>query len=174
MTFTYNRYNVGKTLEPVWNEQIIVTPLQLAAFNGHYYLLGVMDGDDGIVNFRVEKISDLTLTNKPADGLSAANLDDINKYLNERPYAYAGRAQNVVMQIDKIIIDDVMDYFGGDFRVVSQDEHTAKISLQANPADVTEFALQYALYVELLSPQNIRCKLGDITNTLINKYIAQT
>ncbi len=172
ITFLYGIYDCDKQLHPVWSEPITVSPLFVTAARGNYYLIGIIDGSSAPTNFRLDKITQIELTKKKITP-SVKNYVDkgmLDEYLRSRPFMYCGVSQKITLKADKIIFDDIVDYFGKDFTVVDQDEYSATIVLNANEYDIVEWAMQHAAFAEILSPQHVRDGMIKNAQILAEKY----
>ena len=173
VAFRYLEYDVNKELSPVWGEKIIVTPKELVAANGNYYLIGLIEGNTQYTNFRLEKIRDITILDDIAD---TSAIFDLKEYLSTHPLMYCGEPVTATLRVSIIIMGDVVDFFGTDFTIqekeIDGNELTdyIEIVVRANEWDIIDFALRNAYFVEVLSPNNIRLKLKRNAQSLIEKY----
>lgn len=173
VAFRYLEYDVNKELSPVWGEKIIVTPKELVATNGNYYLIGRIDGNSQYTNFRLEKVRDIKILDDSAD--ASANFD-LKEYLSTHPLMYCGEPVTATLRVSIIIMGDVVDFFGTGFTIqekeIDGNELTdyIEIVVRANEWDIIDFALRNAYFVEVLSPDNIRLKLKRNAQSLIEKY----
>lgn len=174
VAFRYLEYDVNKELSPVWGEKIIVTPKELVATNGNYYLIGLIDGNTQYTNFRLEKIRDITILGDSAD--TSAKFD-LKEYLSTHPLMYCGEPITATLRVSIIIMGDVVDFFGTNFITIQKREIDGneltdyiEIVVRTNEWDIMDFALRNAFFVEVLSPDNIRLKLKREAQSLIGKY----
>ena len=173
VSFIYNAYDTDLKLHPLWNEKIIVVPQQLVVANNHYYLVASYINTDRLVNFRIEKISEIAVLETKVNNLANFSLsaDELDSYLLARPYMYVGNAESIVIQIDNIAIDDFIDNFGIDFEMLEHKTHSVAISLTANVSDVIDWACKNAYFSEILDPPSAREAMQLTAETLKNKYI---
>lgn len=66
VSFTQNNYGTDKKLHPRSNQPITVHPYHMAAANGRYYLIGSDDDHDGLVNYRLDRITGIRLLDAKA------------------------------------------------------------------------------------------------------------
>lgn len=176
LSFICNIYGCDKQLHPVWDNPVTVNPLRLTVARNHYYLIAIIDGNDCPTNFRLDKLTQLTILNDTIDKTAVAmlNNDTLDDYLRSHPFMYCGDSQTITLKADKIIFDDIIDTFGKDYSVLEQDETTATITLRANEYDIVEWALQNAAFVEILSPKHSRNGMIKNAQILTGKYLNST
>lgn len=71
-------------------------------------------------------------------------------------YAFVGAPERVVLNCDRIVLDDVLDRFGTDIQVFERDEQTFTAVLTTPPRGVRFWALQYLSFVEVAEPAWLR------------------
>ena len=165
--FHYLTYKMDKELTPVWGEKIIVTPQELVAANGEYYLIGLIDGNDQFTNFRLERIRDLVKLDLVGDEDIKF---DLNEYLATHPRMWCGEPVKAKLKVSIVIMSDVVDFFGTDFDVSKTVENEAEITVNATEADIIEFALNNPFFAEVLAPAHIRQRIKSNVRDLVDKY----
>lgn len=167
VTFIYNEYGANKELSPVWEEKVVVSPKELVAANGHYYLIGLIENNDIYTNFRLEKITGITVLEENVDPILKF---DLKEYLSTHPLMYCGEPITATIKINPKIMGEVIDYFGESFSVCKRDEEFNEIVVRANEWDVMDFAMQNAYFAEVLLPKDLRQKLKRRVECLAKKY----
>ena len=76
-------------------------------------------------------------------------------------YAFVGAPERVVLNCDRIVLDDVLDRFGTDIQVFERDEQTFTAVLTTPPRGVKFWALQYLSYVEVAEPAWLRDEIME-------------
>ena len=67
-------------------------------------------------------------------------------------------------------MDQIIDWFGTDIKIVPKDEHSIVVSLKASPKAMTHWAMQYIDYVEITKPASLRNKIQESLRAAQNKY----
>lgn len=168
ISFTYNRYNADKEMEPEC--EVTVCPYKMVAANGHYYLICTEDRFDGFSPYRIDRITDLKRLDAHFAPIQTFNLKE---YLDSHPYMGTGKAVTVRMKIDEEIIGEVIDAFGDDFKIVSDrfpNYGKLEIEIKSNINDMFSWALQFGDYVEILEPQSLRDRMRETVETMHKKY----
>lgn len=164
VSLVYNRYGRDKKLHPTVGDdkkplRQIINPYQMAAVNGRYYLICNNDNHDNAAYYQLDHITDIKLLDtsrkpmKKVKGLE--NGLDLSQYMAEHIYMFSGKSETVVMRIEKGMINAVVEWFGKDvdFYDETDSEITAKVTV--NSEAIRYWALQYSLYVRIISPQEL-------------------
>lgn len=179
VAFIYNDYGTDFKLHPRKNSagenrEYIINPYQIAAANGRYYLICNYDRYDDVANYRLDRITEIRLLDTPAKparqvrGLQ--NGFDLPKHMAEHIYMFAGESGIVTFRVKKRLLSDVVDWFGKeiDFFDETEDEITARVHV--NLAAMRKWALQYALYVKVLSPRSLVDGIKQDIQTIVQIY----
>lgn len=177
--FCYNSYGVDKKLHPRLNEdgsvkEYIVSPYQIAAANGRYYLICNTQPHDNVSHYRLDRITDIRLLDtamRPAKTVQGLEHGfDLPKHMAEHLYMFSGESRPVRFRAKKSILNDVIDWFGTDIRFSdeSSDEVTASVSV--NLKAMRLWAIQYGPYVKVLSPQSLAEEVKQDMQQALSQY----
>lgn len=183
VSFHYNSYGLDKTLHPRCDQngiikEYVVSPYQIAATNGRYYLICNTDPHDNVSHYRLDRITDIQLMDGPARKAgSVQGLEqgiNLPQHMAEHIYMFSGESVPVTFRMKPYILNDVIDWFGTDveFSDADGDEVTAhvKVNLQA----MRLWAVQYGAHVRVLSPQALVDEvMADLKNAVLNYEVAQ-
>lgn len=162
VSFTYNSYGTDKRLHPRMNgngekRRYTVNPYQIAAVNGRYYLIGNYDCFNDVSHYRLDRITDIRLTDesvKPSRNVHGLeNGVDLPRHMAEHVYMFSGDSETVSFRLKKYIINDIIDWFGGDISFYDEDDDEVTAKVKVNLNAMRRWALQYALHVRVLSPE---------------------
>ena len=176
VAFIYNEYGTDKKLHPRREREYIVNPYQMAATNGRYYLLGNYDKYDNLANYRLDRITNLRLLDTPAKPKEqvkgAGKSFSLPKHMAEHLYMFSGESIPVTFRMKKIILNDVIDWFGTDiaFCDETEDEVTARVTV--NWHAMRHWALQYCRHVRILTPNDLEQTVKDDLQNALNNYRA--
>lgn len=168
-SFYYNEYGIDKNLHVISDDKIIIDPYQLIAANNHYYLVGKTEGTKKIQSFRIEKITNFDILDIPRDKVNGRIDFDLNKYINEHPYMYSGKAESIVLRIADKSIGEIIDAFG-EFSVIKKVGDSSIIKINASIADVYDWAKRFGDVAEIISPQELRNKLRNYCTDSFDLY----
>lgn len=153
----------------------VISPYQMAAKEGKYYLICNYDKYDDIVNYRLDRIKDIKILDepvKPFEQLKWANGKTLNlaEYMKEHPYMYASDNVHAVFRVTKSMVSDIIDIFGADVAFSDEDENSVTVSTLTNEMAMEQFALNFSTNVTVLKPDWLREKVkGDLERAL-EKY----
>ena len=85
---------------------------------------------------------------------------------------FCGESVPVKIRTKAFIMDDLIDWFGKDFRIIEKSEDTDDIVIAVNCNQNAMFfwALQYGEYTEVLSPENLRAELAETIRKMNERY----
>lgn len=178
VTFKYNDYGVDKKLHPRLSEdgtvrQYTVSPYQMAATNGRYYLICNYDVYDDVSNFRIDRISGIEMTSVSAKPMrEVKGLEkglDLPRHMAENIYMFSGQSIWVKFRADRHIISDVLDWFGRDARLTNDGDDVIA-NVQVSEQAMLYWALQFGQYVEVLEPLELRERVGAQARAIAERY----
>lgn len=166
VAFKYLEYDTSlkqvtkKTVDGTPREYV-VSPYQMAAKEGKYYLICNYDKYDDISNYRLDRITDIHILDekgKPFKSLKGANGQPLNlsEYMKEHVYMYSSATSRAKLRIVNAMISDVVDMFGKDVIFSDQSETHVTADVKANETAVLQFAKNYAPDVIVLEPERLR------------------
>lgn len=165
VTFKYLEYGTDKELHAKKRadgsvREYTVSPYQMAAKEGKYYLICNYDKYNDLSNYRVDRITDVKIMDEPVKDFS--KLDgtdngrfDLAKYMADHVYMYSGKNIRATFLIVKPMISDIIDMFGTDVRFSDETETHVTISALVDDEAMAQFAKSYAPDVVVLSPQSL-------------------
>ena len=163
VAFCYNNYGLDKKLHPREAGgrplEYVVTPFQMAATNGRYYLIANADGHDNISHYRLDRITDIRLLDtraRPAKDIpEIAGGVDLPRHMAEHIYMFSGKSEPVSFRMKKYLINDVIDWFGRDVRFTDEDDEEVTAEVKVNLEAMRLWAMQYALHMTVLAPRSL-------------------
>ena len=171
VSFEYAEYHTDKKMHLKKREdgsirEYIITPYQMVAQEGKYYLICNYDKYDDISNYRVDRIRNIQIleeNGKPFETLkwSGHQKMDLSKYMKEHVYMYSSENAFVKFRIIKAMISDVMDLFGKDVIFSEETDTHVVVSVHVNERAAEQFAKNYAPDVIVLQPKRLWDKLRD-------------
>lgn len=152
-----------------------VSPYQMAVKEGKYYLICNYDKYDDISNYRLDRITGLTILDerrKPFSKLSGSNGQPLNlsEYMKEHPYMYSSENIRVTFRITKAMVSDIIDLFGTDLQFSDETEDSVTVSVYTNERSALQFAKSFAPDVRILSPQRLRDSMKQELTRALEEY----
>lgn len=170
--YTYNKYGVDKKLHRTSTHS--VSPYSLILHNQKYYLMGYHHGRGKVIFHRLDKLTGMEITEKPATPIKTLpdykNGIDYKELSGALPYMYTDKRERIEFVADSFIVDQIVDWFGYDIRIDEQDENTVKVSLKASPNAMFHWAMQYVEFVEVKSPAHLRDRIKATLENAREKY----
>ena len=165
--FDYNKYGADKKLHRTAAHT--ASPYQLILHNQRYYLMARNEKWKNMGYYRLDRITNMSVTD-----LKAAPITTVEGYergINYKelstalPYMYTDKPERVEFIAEEGVIDQIVDWFGKDIRIEKHGEKQFKVGVKASLMAMEHWALQYAGYVTVTSPQtladNIRWRLRE-------------
>ena len=171
--YDYNKYGIDKKLHK--SSQQYVSPYLMILHNQRYYLMAYSEYWGNIVFHRLDRITNMTITDLTATPLRSVpgyengiNYKDLSSTM---PYMYTDKPERIEFLADVSIIDQIIDWFGDDVKFVKDvDETKVKVILKASPNAMEHWAMQYISFVEVTSPESLRERLKNILSDGVDKY----
>jgi len=171
ITFDYNKYGIDKKLHRTTSHT--ASPYQLVLRNQRYYLMSFNERWKNMTFYRVDRITNMTVTDIPMTPLSSVDGYehgiDYNEIATALPYMYTDRPERVVFYVDESMIDQVVDWFGKAVTFEKDGDRmkaTVKVSLHA----MKFWALQYLSSVEIIEPLSLREQIKETLEAGIERY----
>ena len=172
--FMYNSYGTDFKLHPRRKERYLVNPYQMVANNGRYYLIGNVDKYDDINHYRIDRITDIEITEQPIKSIKKVSGMEkglsLPKHMAEHIYMFCGESVTVKMKTKADKMDDLIDWLGQNFRIVETVGDNIVISVKCNYNAMFYWSLQYGAYVEILAPEKLRQELAETIREMDEKY----
>jgi len=179
VAFYYNEYGIDKQQRPRKNsdgspKEYEVSPYQMAAANGRYYLIGKNKEYPDTSNFRIDRISCIRILDKPITPTKEVpelkNGLDLPKHMAERLYMFSGESIRVKFKTKQYLISDVIDWFGLDVKLKESDDSGIIADVHVNEQAMFYWAMQYGEHVEVLKPEGLRKRIAEAAAKMMKKY----
>ena len=184
VVFKYTEYGTDKKIHyrkrPDGSErEYVVTPYQMAAKEGKYYLICNYDKYDDISNYRLDRIRELKILDesaKPFETLRGAKGQRLNltEYMKEHIYMFSSESVLVKFRITKSMISDVIETFGKDITFSDENIHSVTVTAHTNEMAMEHFAKVYAPDVIILEPQKLVARIKICMENTLKKYNENT
>ncbi len=172
--YDYNKYGADKKLHK--SSRQTVSPYQMILHNQRYYLMAYCEFWGNMVFHRLDRITNMKLTEKKATELRTIpgyeNGIDYKKLSSAMPYMYSDEPERIDLIADVGIVDQIIDWFGNDIRITKNKDNEKKInvSILSSPIAMEHWAMQYINYVEVVSPEILRTRVRETLENGLKKY----
>lgn len=172
--YNYLKHRVIRINDSGNVKRFTFNPYQMVATNGRYYLIGNFDVFDNVAYIRLDHISDIELLDSKAKPMKKVKgLEkglSLPKHMAEHIYMLYGDTVTVKFKCDKRIGDQIVDWFGFDYKVVAEDDTTFAAVVDVNERAMRFWAIQYGTFVEVLEPKALRNDITKVINTMQQNY----
>lgn len=153
----------------------IISPYQMAANEGKYYLICNNDEYDDVSNFRIDRIRNVRCLDeavKPYETLqwTEGRRLDLGTYMKEHIYMYSSDSVRVKFKVVHAMVSDVIDIFGKDVRFLNKDEKYVTVSSKTNEMAMLQFSKRHIPDVVVLEPQRLRDKVREALEKSLEEY----
>lgn len=175
VSFIYNRYNSKLKLQPRKAEPYIVSPYQMAATNGRYYLICNTDGHENISHYRIDKMTDVKMLKegiKPKHEIAEFIGGSFNlpQHMAEHIYMFGGESIWIKFWTPEFMIDTLVDWFGKDFKILRNEDEKFLINVKVNETAIKFWAMQYGEFVEIVEPVRLREIIRETAENIMSKH----
>ncbi len=177
--FHYNNYGLDKKLHPVLNKNgtprtYVINPYQIAIASGRYYLICNHDYFSNVSHYRVERITDIVITDTPAR--PQQQLEELQHGLNlprhmaEHIYMFTGPAIHVTFKASRQILNDIIDWFGTEAGLTAAGDDHLLVRVTVNRQAMLYWLMQYGQYTEVLTPDDLREEVLQLARQMVARY----
>lgn len=94
----------------------------------------------------------------------------LSEYLSEHPNLWSGKPIYVTLQCNQNMLNDVIDSFGTNVRIVPLSNDQITVHVRASEQAMFYWAIQFAESVEVVSPESLRLRIKNTLKEALNKY----
>ena len=172
--FTYNEIGTDFKLHPRRVEPYKVNPYQIVANNGKFYLIGNYDKYANVAHFRIDRMTDVRVLEEKIKPMSKVpeleNGLNLPKHMAEHIYMFSGESVPIKLRTTADMMSELVDWFGTDFRIMENKDDQITVRVICNLEAMRFWALQYGPYVEVLKPAELRSRLREDIDNMVEKY----
>ena len=177
--FHYNEYGTDKRPRPRKGadgnpSDYKVSPYQMAATNGRYYLICKHEYFENVSNYRIDRISGIRILDEPVTPMrKVKGLEhglDLHRHMAENIYMFGGDSARVRFRAKRYIIGDILDWFSGGVEFSSESEDDVIAAVRVSEMAMFYWAMQYGEHIEVLEPESLRNKVADAARDMVEKY----
>ena len=147
VSFAYLKYDLDKRLVERRDDPYVFSP---------YYLV-----------YNLDRMKKLKISDEPYIKLSKK--EDPYEYAKNKIYMYNGDEESIAIKCKMNILDDVIDTFGQGIRLIA-DGDSFVAHVKSAKEGMVYFALQYAKYLEVLEPEDLRKEIAEVLKQALKNY----
>ena len=156
VSFKYFYYNIYKKhVFPRDDGEYIVSPAALSWSEENYYLIGILDGKEGLRHFRVDRMKSVKILDELRDpGVKDFKLTEYTKKIFGM---FGGEELNVKLRMHNRLAHTVIDRFGKDIILVPDGENHFIMNVNVfNSTVFRAWLFQLEDKCEVISPQSFK------------------
>ena len=172
--FFYNALGTDLKLHLKRQEPYIVSPYKVISVNEKLYLIGSVEEYDDIVNFRLDKMTDVECLNEKCRNINENPAFDkalgCPIHMAEKIYMFSGESVWAEIKTTSDMMWALTDWFGTNFLIKDELGDSIIVLLKCNYSALRHWVLQYGPYVEILSPMALRDQIKIDVQGMWEKY----
>ena len=135
----------------------------------NYYLITYRPETQKYIHFRVDRISDLTVTDTPRPELPEQF--DLASYVRNIFDMHSGQRQQVTLELDQGLLNQAMDRFGQEAHYRKGDGNTVIVSAQVEVSPTfLSWVLCFGAGARILEPESARRELQKLARSALSRY----
>lgn len=171
LSFLYFDYAAkGERILRKDGDRYIVNPVATVFTEDNYYLLCYHDKHDNVAIYRVDRMTEVKVEVEDINEAKRPKNFDVSAYRKQAFSMYAGKTVGVRMQVDKSLIDVLMDKFGEGLRLISCGNSVQfETDVQISPI-FFGWCLSFGKKLKIISPKSLREQLHKYLKEIEKEY----
>jgi len=147
-----------------------LTPLALCWNDDKYYLVCYSAKYDSFVNFRVDRMSDVSISDENADKVDKKRFN-VSEHIKHSFGMYSGEVVRVKLRFDNSLVNTVLDRFGADTSLYKCGDNCFEVNVEISESPVLfSWIAQFGSKAEILAPERLRKAMRDLVEELNAMY----
>lgn len=170
--FQYTKWNIEKKLELCHDGKLYcISPWALVWDDEYYYLLGYDPNSDIIKHYRVDKMKNLSISDKKREGKEIFEKTTIPKYSKSLFSMFGGELETVELLCKNDKIGTIIDRFGKDIPVtITDNEHfTTQVNVSISPHFIG-WIIALGSDVKIIGPESVVDQMKEKVSSLVDQY----
>ena len=179
--FSYLEYGTDKKQHPRTYKngrvrRYRVSPYQMAAKDGRYYLICNLGYYDDIANYRVDRMTDVEILEeepvRPFESLKGSGKGtlDLARYMEEHIYMFGQGNTTARFRIRKTRLSDLIETFGLGVTISEENDDEITVIANVNALGMKQFAQNYAPDVVILEPKSLAEEMRSWAEETLKRY----
>ncbi|MCR5096591.1 MAG: WYL domain-containing protein [Erysipelotrichaceae bacterium] len=168
LKFDYLKYGRDLKLSKRRTEPYIVEPRYIVYSDSRAYMISTSPRHDGFTHYRLDKMSSATVEIEKSRRLK--NTAEAYEYARNKLFMYSGEMEYVSFRCSESIMDQMVDLFGTDLKILSDGSDSFTINVKTSRQGALFLAQQFMEYIELLKPEDLREEFKKHLKDAIRKY----
>lgn len=172
ISFKYFEYSITKEKVLKRNgDRYLISPYALTWDDENYYMIGYDSAAAMVKHYRVDKMTDICVSEEKRDGQQYFQNLDIAVYSKKLFSMFSGEEENVRIEFVNRLIGVVIDRFGKDVIVIKSDDAHFVISVSvAVSQQFLAWVASFGQEAKILSPDSVAEKMKALAQSVYEQY----
>ena len=170
---TFRYFDYGVTKQRVYKHDgktYVVTPLSLVRNDENYYLVACDESENVNKNFRIDKMSDVKVSDEPRDKACLESRFNPSEYSNKVFGMYGGREELVTLECRERLSGVIIDRFGREPSFIKS-EFGFRVSLRVMISpNFFAWVLGFGKDMRIIAPESVRSELLERLKDTMEVY----
>jgi len=151
-----------------------VTPITLCWDSDKYYLVAYSLEHDELRNYRVDRMSEVHVSDDPANQYDKAKFDTA-KHIRHLFGMFSGEITRATLVFDNTLVNVVLDYFGKEVNLVPIANSQFEVIVEVSVSPVfLGWLFQFGGKVKIVAPDSLIDSMKDLIETNAQTYNSQS
>lgn len=172
ISFNYWEWDLDKKEKLRKNgEKYLASPCAFCWDNDCYYLVTYSEKYKNFVHYRVDKMSDVELTDVSCDYSVMPKDFDISSYATHYFGMFAGDLEQVTIYFDNSLINTVIDRFGRKVKLKKVSAAGFEVTVNVAVSNVfLSWLMQFGTEAKVLGPSNVVRRMRKLASSIAKSY----
>lgn len=172
VSFHYFKYDVEKKkVRQHGGDRYLETPVELIYSDGYYYLVTYNDKHDGFTNYRVDRMTEVMVSDEPATRNERIASFDPEAYTAQAFSMFNGEPKTISLIVDGEVMSSIVDRFGSDVESHALDGSHARVYARVKVSDVFYgWLAQFGTKVRVEKPRSVVQSYTEYLQRIVSAY----
>lgn len=172
VSFHYFKYDVEKKkVRQHGGDRYLETPVELIYSDGYYYLVTYNDKHDGFTNYRVDRMTEVMVSDEPATRNERIASFDSEAYTAQAFSMFNGEPKTISLIVDEEVMSSIVDRFGSDVESHALDGSHARVYARVKVSDVFYgWLAQFGTKVRVEKPRSVVQGYTEYLQRIVSAY----
>lgn len=172
VSFHYFKYDVEKKkVRQHGGDRYLETPVELVYSDGYYYLVTYNDKHDGFTNYRVDRMTEVMVSDEPATRNERIASFDPEAYTAQAFSMFNGEPKTISLIVDGEVMSSIVDRFGSDVESHALDGSHARVYARVKVSDVFYgWLAQFGTKVRVEKPRSVVQGYTEYLQRIVSAY----
>lgn len=172
VSFHYFKYDAKKQkVRQHGGDRYLETPVELIYSDGYYYLVAYNDKHDGFTNYRVDRMTEVMVSDQPATRNESIASFDAEAYTGQAFSMFNGEPKTISLIVDGDVMSSIVDRFGSEVESHPLDDTHARVYARVKVSGVFYgWLAQFGTKVRVEKPQSVVQGYTDYLQRIVDAY----